>query len=101
VAVIAPTITTYAITVNLVIYTSADQTDVVDRVTAALQAYADGKVARLGQDVTQGQILAAALLPGEVYSVAVASPSADVPIANTAAAKCTGITVNVTGTTNG
>lgn len=101
VIVASPTVTDYTISLNVVAYTGQDLTALQSDILAAVNAYKNGKAVKLGGDITQGQLIAAALLPGRVYSVAVAAPSADIVIGATAVGNCTSVTVTITGTTNG
>lgn len=96
----APTIVGYDITVDLTLYSTADQTSVVQEVTDNLQAYADELRASLGKDVVVTKIIQLSQIDG-VYSVSVSAPSADIVIAGNECANLNNLTVNVTGITNG
>ena len=101
VTVLSPTVTNYTIEVEIVAYTGQDLVQLQADVTASVNAYKEGKETRLGQDVTIDQVIAAALLQGRVYGVNVVEPAADVVVGPTAVAKCGGVTVTITSTTNG
>lgn len=101
VIVTSPTVTTYAVELELVVYNGQDQPTLLQDVTNAVNAYIDAKVRRLGQDVTVDQLIATALLPDRVYSVNVVAPSADVIVGPTAIAANTGVLITITSTTDG
>lgn len=98
VVVKAPTKTDYAIEAQLVLLTDAVQDDVVAAVTANLQAYVDERKNKLGIDVVKSQLIGRCSIPGAVYDVVIASPSADIVAGENEWTNCTGITVTVTGT---
>jgi phage-related baseplate assembly protein len=95
-----PTVTEYAISVTLVTYTGAIDADVITAVTANLTEYTLGKINELGMDVIVAQISALSVVDG-VYKPTVVSPSSDLVMDGKSIAKCTGITVTVTGSNNG
>ncbi len=97
---LSPTAVDTAIVVNLTLYESATQEDVVPVVEAALAAFRDGRRKLLGQDVVINQIRTLAMVAG-VYDAAVPTPSANIVITETQFANITSITVNVTGTNPG
>lgn len=97
VVVKAPTISNYAIDVQLVLLTDAVQSDVVAKVQSNLEAYRDARKQRLGIDVVISQIIGACQVAG-VYSVTVVSPVATIPAAENVYTNCTGINITVTGT---
>ena len=100
VEVISPTAINVAIVVDLTLYESAVQSDVVPVVESGLQAFKDGRRKLLGQDVVLNQIKAISMVAG-VYDVAVTSPVANVVVLETEFANITSITVNVVGTNIG
>jgi phage-related baseplate assembly protein len=100
VQVLSPTITNYTITVQLTLYTWADQTSVEDQVDENLSAFTLEKQKQLGRDIVLNQIIAQCMVEG-VYSVSVVSPVADIVIAPTAVGKCTAINVSTVALTNG
>lgn len=99
VQVIAPTAVTYAITCNVVIYDTADSTTVQAQIQQALDAYVLAKRKKLGQDVTLSQLVMAATVDG-VYEASFSGFSTLV-VAPNGFAKCTSVSVNITGTTAG
>lgn len=98
--VYAPTLVAYDITVNLVLYATADQAGVVSQVTDNLQAYSDELRTSLGRDVVVSKVIQLSQIDG-VYSVAVASPAATIAIDSNKCAVLNTLTVNVTAITNG
>lgn len=93
----APNKTDYAISVQLLLLTDAVQQDVVDKVTANLEAYRDARKSQLGIDVVLTQLIGACQVDG-VYKVTIVSPGADIVALESDYNNCTGITVTVTGT---
>jgi phage-related baseplate assembly protein len=100
VTVIAPTKVDYTLDVNLTIFTDAISATVQAAVMASLNAFALEKRKSLGQDIMRSQIIARCMVDG-VYNAAVAVPAADLIMSSVQYGFCTGITVNVIGTTNG
>lgn len=100
VTVIAPTKVDYTLTVNLTIFTDAISATVQAAVVANLNAFALEKRKSLGQDIMRSQIIARCMVEG-VYNAAVAVPASDLIMSSVQYGFCTGITVNVIGTTNG
>lgn len=100
VEVISPTAVDVAIIVNLTLYESAVQSDVVPIVESNLQAFKDGRRKLLGQDVVVSQIQALSVIDG-VYDAVIASPVSNVVITEIQFANITSITVNVVGTNPG
>lgn len=102
VVVASPTFINYSIDAELTIFESADPVAVQSTVESAFQSYADQRGKEIGQDVTIAQLIALAIGDAsEVYNVTFNSPGADVVIGETEVSKLTGLTVAVTGTTNG
>lgn len=99
VVVLSPTAVTYTVTVNLVILSTADSTDVHDAVLAALTEFTEQKRLKMGRDVISSQLIGVCMIDG-VYSAALASWT-DKIISATEFPKCTAITVNITGTNVG
>ena len=93
----APVKTDYTISVQLILLTDAVQQDVVDKVTANLEAYRDARKHKLGVDVVLTQIIGACQVDG-VYKVTIVSPGADIVAGESDYNNCTAITVSVTGT---
>jgi phage-related baseplate assembly protein len=93
----APNKTDFSIEVELILLTDAVQQDVVDKVTANLEAYRDARKNKLGIDVVLTQLIGACQVEG-VYSVAIVSPLFDIVAGVSDYNNCTGITVTVTGT---
>lgn len=99
VVVLSPTAVTYTITVDLVLLDTADSGDVSAAVNAALTEFTVAKRLKMGRDVMSSQIIAECMLDG-VYTATLSGWS-DKIIGETEFPKCTGITVNVTGTNVG
>lgn len=99
VIVASPTPLNYTIDVELVAFVDADQTDVVDTVTANLNAFVLSKRRTLGQDITESQVIAQCQIAG-VYSVSLIGWS-DVIVADTEFPFNTALTVTITSTTTG
>lgn len=99
VVVASPTKVDYTITVNLTLYTWADQTDVQAQVAELLATFAREKRLKMGRDVVQSQVIGVCMIEG-VYSASLSSWT-DVIISETQFPLCGTITVNIAGTTNG
>lgn len=69
--------------VDIVVYvnplTSADPADVVDRVTAAIEALKVERQSKMGQDLRLSKLIATCMIDG-VFDVLIASPSSDVTV---------------------
>lgn len=100
VVVDAPTRIEYDLEVNLTIYTTANPTDVQQRVTASLDDFVQEKRKSLGQDIMLSKIISKSMLEG-VYDVEVVSPSTDLIVESMEFGFCTGVVVNITGANNG
>jgi len=100
VEVLSPTAVATSIVVNLTLYESATQEDVVPIVEAALEAYRDGRRKLLGQDVVVNQIRSLSMVAG-VYDAAIPTPAANLVVTETQFADISSITVNVVGTNPG
>lgn len=103
VQVIAPTRNTYSLVVNLTLYNTAIQSEVVAAVTANLNAFITSKRLKMGIDIKKSQIIHESVITGVFDAVILngASPFTDLVASETEYYFCTGITVNVVGTTNG
>lgn len=97
VIVTSPTLINYYIEIELTLITGVDQTEVEAEVTAALQAYADEKGAKLGLDVVMSQIIKAAQIDGKVYTSALIAPGVDIEVDLNEIARPLSITVSTTG----
>lgn len=97
---IAPTQVDYAITASLTLYATADAPSVQAAALAAAQAYAIDRAAGLGRDIVPSQLVAALSVPG-VYQVTLTAPAAINVLNANQWAHCTGITISLTGVTNG
>lgn len=100
VVVTSPTAVNTAITVGLIIYEGAIQSDILPVVQGNLQSYVDGRRKLLGQDVVIDQIKALCMIEG-VYKANVTVPASDLIITETQFANITSINVTVTGTNPG
>jgi phage-related baseplate assembly protein len=88
-------INTYAVTATLAIYAGPDPALVLAHARAQVEAYVAAR-RRLGHDVTRSGLFAALHVAG-VQNVVLSSPAADVVTAHDAIARCTGITITITG----
>jgi len=100
VVVSSPTAVNTAITVGLILYDGAVQSDILPIVQANLAAFRDGRRKLLGQDIVIDQIKALCMVDG-VYKANVTVPSSDLVISETQFANITSINVTVTGTNVG
>lgn len=100
VIVSSPTAVSTTINVGLVLYDGAVQSDIVPVVLDNLEAFRDGRVSLLGQDIVIDQIKALCMIDG-VYKANVISPATDLIISETEFANITSINVTVTGTNVG
>lgn len=96
-----PSVIEYAIQVELVIYNSAVNADVLTTVNANLSAYENARLNKLGVDVVKSQIVGQCIIPGQVYDAIVISPSADIIATENVYTRCTGISVTITSSTDG
>jgi phage-related baseplate assembly protein len=96
-----PTITEYAIEVELVTYTGAINQEVLDAVNANLAAFKAERDNKLGMDVIVEQISALSVVKDKVYKPTVISPAADIVADEKTFLKCTGILVTITGSNDG
>jgi phage-related baseplate assembly protein len=97
VRVLDPVAVSYAVTANIQVTAGTDQASAISRVTAALQAVADGYAASLGAHVVLADLIAAAKAEAGVYDVQVTAPAATLALSAEQWASLTGITVTVTG----
>jgi phage-related baseplate assembly protein len=100
VLVLAPTAVDYALVVDVTRYNAADEDFLVETITAKLEAFVAGRRALLGGDIVPSQHIGVAAPVEGVYKVELPGLVETVVEAN-AYPNCTGITVNVVGTTNG
>lgn len=101
VVVTAPSSSTYAIDIDVVLFDTADQPLSLTQIQAAAQSFADSRRKKLGLDVIIDQLKGMVVLPGIVYSVTVNQPVVDILLNKTQYGECTGITINITGLSNG
>jgi len=100
VLVTSPTPINTAITVGLILYEGAVQSDILPIVQSNLENFKNGKRKLLGQDIVIDQIKSLCMIDG-VYKANVSSPATDLILASTEFANITAITVTVTGTNEG
>jgi len=100
VSVFAPTRIDYDVEVEVVIYTTADPTDVQAAIEAKLNAHVLAKRQKIGQDIKRTQLNAQAMIDG-VFDVTIVQPASDILIDATEFAYCNSVTVTVTGTNIG
>ena len=96
-----PDVVEYDIEVELTTYTGAINNEVLNLVNSNLQQFRDERQNKLGMDAVRSQISALAMIKDKVYDVNVISPAADVVADEKTYAKCTGISVTITGSNNG
>ncbi|PTU67977.1 baseplate assembly protein [Chromobacterium haemolyticum] len=96
---LAPTPLDYAIDAQLVLYTNVDATSVRSVAQANAEAYKADRAAGLGRDVVPSQVIAALQVAG-VYQVILNAPTLK-QLAENEWARCTSITLTVTGAANG
>ena len=95
----SPEAINYDLNIELTLLTNAVQSDVVNAVDTALQAYADDRKQRMGVDVVISQLIRICNIDG-VYSTKVVSPSADIVVNDGQFANIGTINVTVTGTSD-
>lgn len=95
----APLRRDYSISVNLTLYNDAVNVQVVEQVRINLENYVNLSKNRLGIDIVQAQIIGRSMISG-VYTAQVVSPISDLVLAPYEYGNCTGITVNVVGTSD-
>lgn len=95
----SPTPVNYDLRVDLVIYDTADPSDVETKVEALLETFAREKRLRMGRDIVESQFIGVCMIEG-VYS---ATPAfwTDVIVGETEFPLCGIIEANIAGTTNG
>jgi phage-related baseplate assembly protein len=85
----------YAVSAALAIYAGPDPALVLAQAQTQVETYVAAR-RRLGHDVTRSGLFAALHVPG-VQNVVLSSPAADVVVAHDAIARCTGISITITG----
>lgn len=96
---LAPTLIDYVIDAQLVLYKNTDVASVLTQAQAAAEAYAADRAAGLGRDVVPVQVDAVLRVAG-VYDIVRAAP-AKIVLAKNEWARCTRISLVVTGTVDG
>lgn len=96
---LAPTAIDYAIDAQLVLYANADAASTLAKAQASADAYKADRSAGLGRDLVPSQVIAALSVPG-VYQVVLNTPAFRT-LADNEWARCTGITLTLTGTAYG
>ncbi len=96
---VAPSAVDYTIDAQLIFYASADAASTLANVRSHADAYKADRSAGLGRDLVPSQITAALSVPG-VYQVVLIAPAFR-PLADNEWARCTGITLTLTGTVYG
>lgn len=102
VVVASPTRITYALNIQLTLFTGAVQVDTVEKVTENANVFVYEKRSKLGRDIIREQLIAA-LMDGvkeSVYKITLVGFN-DIIVADNAFAFCTGITITVTAVNNG
>lgn len=100
VKVLAPTVRSYTISVELELLTGTAVNPAKAAALAAVTDYANNRASGLGRDAVREQISARSMGAG-VYRANVLTPAATLVIAENEVAICTGISVNVIGFNNG
>lgn len=100
VVVAAPTRTTISVEMDVTTLVDYDAADVQARMLESLNAFAVKKYSKLGQDITESQILAAAMVEG-VYKIEWPSPWSDIVAGPNEFIKITDFVINLVGTSNG
>ena len=101
VQVLPPTEVNFQINASVTLFSTADSETVQTEVNTALSSYASVMSSQLGKDIVVSQIIGVIMGVSGVYDVTLISPMTDVVLSNSQWANCTGITVNIVGTTNG
>ena len=101
VVVAAPTAVAFSVTVDLELFTGANGAAIQTAVQTAIEEYATSKRAKLGQDIIDSQLVAAAMGASTDIYDANLSGWTNVTISETEFGLLGTVTVNVTGYTNG
>jgi phage-related baseplate assembly protein len=96
-----PSVIEYQINVQLVTLNGAINSSVLDQVNTALSTYKLNRLNKLGMDVVVSQIIALCIIPDQVYKCSIISPAADIVADESTYTSCTGISVSITGSTDG
>lgn len=96
-----PTVSEYAINIQITTYTGAIDSEVINEVSANLNAFKEERNNKLGMDVKRVKLIALSTIKDKVYDVNVVSPSSDIVADEKTYPKCTGITVTIIGSNNG
>lgn len=94
----APDTEDYSIEVELTLFTTAVDQQVISAVQTALNNFKESRKNRLGLDVVRNRIASLCMLEGKVYDVNVVEPAVDIVADPEVYTNCTGITVIVIGT---
>lgn len=101
VVVAAPAKIDYSINLQITKYTGVNDDDILVPVNAALLAFKNEGLNKLGRDVIVQQIKALAVIDGKTYDVAATYPASNIVAAKNEYTNCTGITVTITGSNGG
>jgi phage-related baseplate assembly protein len=85
----------------LTTYTGAIDSEVINEVSANLNAFKEERNNKLGMDVKRVKLIALSTIKDKVYDVSVVSPASDIVADEKTYPKCTGITVTIIGSNNG
>lgn len=96
---ITPVQVDYAIEANITIYRDHDANSVKDMANGAIQNWVASRTATLGRDIVPSQIISVLSVAG-VYQVELVTPALRV-VAQNEWANCSGITLNMTGVSDG
>ena len=90
----------YSMSVNLITLTDAIPANIITAVTEKLQTYRDSRKNKLGYDIVISQIIGVCQSVPGVYSATVLLPVTNIVATESSFTNCTGITVNVTGSSH-
>jgi phage-related baseplate assembly protein len=96
-----PSVVEYGISVEIVTYTGAINSDVQSLVNAALNTFRQIRLNKLGMDIVRSQINALCMIPDKVYNATIISPVADIIADESTYTRCTGISITITGSNDG
>lgn len=96
-----PSVTEYAIEVELTKFTDAIDQDLLDTVNANLSQFENDRLNKMGVDIVRDQINALCMIKDKTYKVNIVHPAADIVSNEQTYSRCTGISVTITGSNNG
>jgi phage-related baseplate assembly protein len=99
--VVAANRITFTVAATLTIYTGGDSASILAAAELAVQALVATRRAKLGLDITPGQVAAAILSVAGIYDLALTQPAAPVVATDADWLDCTAITLSVSGSADG